>query len=115
MPRFRPRTHASPVDLWTASGTANWDEIRRLIGDVIAPGHFYVSPAVSLEWRLGTEEEVRWELFQGRLLDPAHTTLRRRFESWSICRTDRGRDGIEPLLSVKLDVAAAQIHVTRAI
>src|SRR6266436_214520 len=115
MPRFRPRTQVSSVDLWVTSGIANWDEIRRLIAEVIAPRHFYVSDSVPLEWKLGADEEVRWELFQGRLLDPAHTTLRRRFEAWSICRTDREQAVAEPLLSVKLDASAGLIHVTRAI
>src|SRR5207248_8939878 len=43
------------------------------------------------------------------------TTLRRRFEAWSIYRTDRGRAVVEPLLSVKLDASVGLIHVTRAI
>src|SRR5258707_15441893 len=115
MPRFRPRTQVISVDLWATSEIANWDEIRRLIAEVIAPRHFYMSQAVPLEWKLGADEEVRWELFQGRLLDPAHTTWRRRFEAWIIYRTDRRQGVVEPLLSVKLAASAGLIHVTRAI
>src|SRR5438128_5678124 len=101
MPRFRPQTNTASVDLWTTSGTPRWDGVRTLIEEIIAPRHFYVSPTVLLEWKLGADEEVRWELFQGRLLDPAHTTLRRRFEAWSIYRPDREQAAVEHLLSVK--------------
>src|SRR5262249_7029263 len=60
-------------------------------------------------------EEVPWEVFQGRLLDRAHTRLTQAFEAWNLFRVDdRGRSA-EPLLAVKLDACCGEVHVTRGL
>src|SRR5262249_41403598 len=69
-----------------------------------------------LEWDHGTAEDVSWEVFRGRLLDPAHTRERRTFEAWNIYLLANGARSPEPLLSVKLDAAGGgRGHVVRAI
>ena len=87
------------------------ERVRAVIEDVLRPGNFYVRPDLPLFWKAFHDEEISWEIFRGRLLDPAHTRQRKRFLSLSVCQTD----GSEPLLSVKLDEQASQIHVVRAI
>ncbi len=91
------------------------DHLRRLIAEAVRPAHFFVGPATRLEWQHAEAEEVSWEVFRGRLLDPAHTCQRRTFEAWNVCLITDGGRSPEPLLSVKLDAAAGLIHVVRAI
>jgi hypothetical protein len=86
-------------------------EIRSLIQEGLRPGHFFVDPNLGLEWRYHAQLATSWEIFQGRLLDPAHTRLRQAFETWEV-----GVPGAsEPLLAVRLDSARGLVHVTRAI
>jgi hypothetical protein len=111
MPRFRPRSApASPT-----SGPLSLEEIRGLVADAVRPGHFFVGPNTHLEWEHVAAEDVSWEVFRGRLLDPAHTRERRTFEAWNVYLISDGARSPEPLLSVKLDAAAGQVHVMRAI
>jgi hypothetical protein len=111
MPRFRP--HSSSIPRSTAPPTL--DDVRRLIADAVRPGHFFVGGGTRLEWSHVAAEEVSWEVFRGRLLDPAHTRQRRTFEAWNVYLLGDGGRAPEPLLSVKLDADAGQIHVVRAI
>src|SRR5262249_30096120 len=60
-------------------------------------------------------EETSWEVYHGRLVDPAHTRRRRTFESWSVFCIESGNRSAEPILSLKLDMGGRQLHVTRAI
>ncbi|HVS35764.1 MAG TPA: hypothetical protein VMS17_09285, partial [Gemmataceae bacterium] len=64
MPRFRPSSPSAPL------------------AEVIQPAHFYVGPDLVLQWDHVAAEEISWEIFRGRLLDPAHTRERRTFEAW---------------------------------
>ena len=90
-------------------------EITAPCGEVTRPCHFFTGPNLRLEWEHPPEEESVWEVFQGRLLDPAHTRQRRTFEAWNVYQlTDEGRSG-EPLLSLKWDHDANQIHVVRGL
>jgi hypothetical protein len=90
-------------------------EVHRAIAEAVRPGHFFVGPGTRLEWDHTDAEEVSWEVFRGRLLDPAHTRQRRTFESWNIYLLGEVGRSAEPLLSVKWDAAAGQIHVVRAV
>jgi hypothetical protein len=91
------------------------DELRRAITESVRPGHFFVGSNTRLEWQHVAAEEVSWEVFRGRLLDPAHTRERRTFEAWNVYLLDDAGRSPEPLLSVKLDAAHGEIHVVRAI
>src|SRR4051794_5681695 len=107
VPRFRPFTLPAP------SGPVTPDVVRSLAAEVLRPGHFFTGPGVLLEWESCPAEGTFWEVFQGRLLDPAHTRQRRTFEAWNVYqRGPEGRSG-EPVLSLKLDAAAGELHVVR--
>src|SRR6266850_6144613 len=83
--------------------TSGAEAIDRIIDDVLDRRHFCVS-GLGLEWAPRVDEEMCWEVFRGRLLDPAHTRERRRFLSWNVFQTvETGGHSPEPLLSVKLD------------
>ncbi|OAI54288.1 hypothetical protein AYO44_15210 [Planctomycetaceae bacterium SCGC AG-212-F19] len=91
------------------------EEIRSLIAERLAPGHFFVKPPATLATEHVAAEELTWEIFHGRLLDAAQTRERRTFESWNVYWVDdAGRSG-EPILSVKFDQAANRLYVTRGI
>ena len=111
MPRFRPRS--TPVA--TSCGPPSADDVRRLIADAVRPGHFFIGRDTRLEWHHTDAEDISWEVFRGRLLDPAHTRQRRTFEVWNVYLIVDGARSPEPLLSVKLDAAAGQVHVVRGI
>jgi hypothetical protein len=111
MPRFRSyRYPAAP-----STGPLTLDVVRGLIAKAVRPVHFFVGPATHLEWNHVATEDVPWEVFRGRLLDPAHTRQRRTFEAWNVYLIGEGGRSPEPLLSVKLDAVAGQVHVVRAI
>lgn len=98
----------------------NWEDlagevVRKTIGDVLRPAHFFVGPNTELLWEPATAIETAWEVFQGRLLDPAHTRCRRTFEAWQVFSVESGRRSAEPILSVLFDVAERQVRVVRAL
>jgi hypothetical protein len=107
MPRFRPRLtppappDATPPDLLT---------VGQLIDELMQPGHFFVAASLKLHWIAGKAEDVPWEVFRGRLVDPAHTRKQARFLSWHVCA-----ESGDPMISVRLDVHAGLVHVTRGI
>jgi hypothetical protein len=89
--------------------------VRRVAADVIRPAHFFLGPELELEWEHAECEESAWEVFRGRLLGPAHTRQRRTFEAWNVYqRTSQGRSD-EPLLALKLDAEAGELHVVRGL
>jgi hypothetical protein len=96
------------------SESAAYDLARQVIAAVLRPAHFFVGPGLVLEWRHDAGAES-WEIFQGRLLDARQTRERRFLESWGIYQVADGNPSSEPILAVKLDPAAAQVHVVRAI
>jgi hypothetical protein len=91
------------------------DELRRIIAEVVQPGQFYVASPLELNWQKVEREVVSWEVLRSRLLDRAQTRLERSFEAWNVFTVEHGTRSDEPLLSVKLDAEAGQIHVVRAI
>lgn len=91
------------------------EEVRTQIRVALAPAQFFVAGGLRLEWEHGAVEEVAWEIFQGRLLDAAQTREQRRFEAWNVWFVDGDARSAEPLVSVKLDTAAARLFVVRAI
>ncbi len=91
------------------------ETLRHLLDDVLAPAHFFIAPTLRVVWDRCAETNVSWELFQGRLLDAAHTRQRRSFASWNLfALTGEGR-AAEPLLSLKLDADAGEVHVVRGL
>src|SRR5438477_94799 len=114
MPAFRVLpTFSQPSDSDTSA--PGLDEVRSLIGEVLLPAHFFVKRADALEWQTPCREVVSWEVYRGRLLDSAQTRQRQDFEAWNIHWNDAAGHSAEPILSVKLDATARQVHVVRAI
>jgi hypothetical protein len=108
MPWFRPRL-ANEVE-----GPPTLSTVRRLAAEILRPGHFFLGPDLDLCWEAGVREELSWEIFQGRLLDPAHTRTKVTFESWNLFTLAGGVKSPEPFLSVKLEEVAGKVHVVRA-
>jgi hypothetical protein len=116
MPYFR-----SPV-AGQSSEPVRLSDVRKLAAELIHPAHFFVGPGLRLEWLHVESEELAWEVFQGRLLDPAHTRQRQAFEAWDVYQVGpllgapdgSGDDRSEaPLLALLLDAAAGKLHVVR--
>src|ERR1043166_1646503 len=89
--------------------------LTEIIAHALTPARFYVRPDFTLVWQPPELEEIRWELFRGRLLDPAHTRQMRRFLAWNIFSVtpDSESANAAPLVSVKFDQEVGQIHVVR--
>ncbi|MCI0460828.1 MAG: hypothetical protein L0Z62_28095 [Gemmataceae bacterium] len=113
MLRYRSRSH--PGETGDSPGLLRSEESRHVVANVMLAAHFSLSPALRLEWEHLPTEEIRWEIFQGRLLDHAQTRQTRTFESWNVYAVEGGTRSGEPLLSIKLDAAAKQLHVTRGL
>jgi hypothetical protein len=110
MPRFRPR---SSEDSGLCDTPLSPETVRWLCDDVTRLCHFFTRLTLALEYLAG--EETVWEVFQGRLLDPAHTRQRKTFEAWNVYQlANDGRSG-EPLVALKWDRDENQIHVVRGI
>jgi len=88
-----------------------------LIAEMFRPAHFFLGPELELEWEHVAEQELLWELFQGRLLDPAHTRQRRSLAAWkAYAKSPPGESRPnEPLLALYLDAEAGQLHVVRGL
>jgi hypothetical protein len=108
--RARPRPEGQPQP---APLTA--DTIREVVADALLPVHFFAGPSLGLEWEHLPAEDLPWEVFQGRLLERSHTRQRRTFEAWNVHTLEGGTRSAEPLLAVKLDLAAGELHVTRGL
>src|SRR5712692_459337 len=87
----------------TADALVSPESVRLLAGEVIAPAHFFTGPEITLEWQHLEAEELAWEIYRGRLLDPAHTRQRRTFEAWNVYQTGTDGRSAEPLFALKLD------------
>jgi hypothetical protein len=90
------------------------DELQTLIAEVLAPDHFFAARPASLNCVYVKNEELPWELFRGRLLEPAQTRLRRSFAAWNIFFHGEGGTPTAETLSVKYDAPAGKLYVTRA-
>jgi hypothetical protein len=91
------------------------DEVRRLAAAALCPAHFFLTEPLAVELVHEPAEEVFWEIYRGRLLDRPQTMRRQSFEAWNLFLIEEAGRSAEPLLSLKLDAAAEQLHVTRAI
>src|SRR5262249_42746091 len=105
----------SPADSGLCDTPLSPETVRWLAGEVTRPCHFFTGPNLRLEWEHCPHEESVWEVFQGRLLDPAHTRQRRTFEAWNVYQLPDKRRSGAPLLSLKWDRDANQVHVVRGI
>jgi hypothetical protein len=112
MPRFRKYIEVSSQCGRTFPGL---EQVQSLAADALRPAHFFLGPSRLIHLEHAVEEEICWEIFHGRLLDYPYTTRRQTFESWNLFLHNAEGRSAEPLLSLKLDVGAGQLHVTRAV
>ncbi len=110
MRRFR-----SPDGRALLGATTDLLAVGQLIDDAMQPGHFFAAPDLRLTWIAARAETIAWEIFRGRLLDPAHTRATRSFLAWHVIQQEDTHAPTAPMLSVKLDVSARQIHVVRGL
>jgi hypothetical protein len=89
------------------------DDLRRLAEALLEPRHFHGD--WPLAFRHEPAERLRWEVFQGRLLDESHTREERTFESWNVHHIGDSGTSPEPVLSLKLDAEARVLHVVRGV
>lgn len=91
--------------------------VRSLVVEMLCPAHFYLGAELVLRWEHAAEQELSWEIFQGRLLDPAHTRQHRTFATWKVyaASPESEEQPNEPLLAVYLDEEAGQLHVVRGL
>jgi hypothetical protein len=99
----------------TSDALVSLESVRQLAREVIAPAHFFTGPEITLEWHHVDAEELIWEIFRGRLLDPAHTRQRRTFEAWNVYQSGPDDRSAEPLLALKLDAESGLLHVVRGL
>lgn len=96
------------ADIDTHPVTAS--DITKACEEVFAERQF-TKPTGEYAIRSAFAEETYWELFLGHALDGTKTRERRQFTTWALFAGDAD----EPLLAIRWDVAAGQIHVTRSI
>jgi hypothetical protein len=82
---------------------------------MIAPAHFFTGNEVHLGWTHAVPEVVSWEVFRGRLLDPAHTRERADFTVWNVHLCGPEGASAEPVLSLKLEEEKGRLHVVRGL
>jgi hypothetical protein len=104
--RFEANTSSSPV-------TA--DAVRAVCAEVLRPAHFFLAEGLTLKGEHVAAEVDRWEVFQGRLLDRPYTRQQKTFAAWNVFLADGQERSGEPLLALKLDEAAGELHVLRGV
>ena len=90
----------------------NNDALIAAITQLWRPGNFYVGNGLRCAWQFETTQDLPWELFRGRLLDSSRAPVRR-FLAWNLLPVEDGQIGANALISVLLDEAGREIHVTR--
>src|SRR5690242_1975256 len=93
MPQFPPHPTPGPAPTPLTPET-----VRSVIADAVRPAHFFVGGRFDLDADPPGPETVAWEVFHGRLLDPAFTRLRRSFETWNLFLVEGGVRSAEPVL-----------------
>ena len=78
----------------------------------LSPRRFF-APGLTLTLRHDPAECLTWEIFQGRLLDPAHTRQTRTFVTWGLYADPGSAD--EPILALRFDAKSQRLHVVRAV
>src|SRR5689334_23034931 len=91
------------------------NRVSSLCTELLRPAHLFMGPGLEVAQEHVEREDISWEVFRGRLLDPAHTRQRCSFEAWNLYQLANGERSSEPLLSLKLDGPAAHLHVVRGL
>src|SRR5262245_3036943 len=89
------------------------EDARGLAGRLLAKSNFFAT--LPLAWRHDPAADRPWEVFRGRLLEPAHTRRRWVLESWDVFLDTPEGPAAEPLVGLKLDAGAGELHVVRGV
>lgn len=90
-------------------------DVRSLCAELLRPAHFFLSPGLELHGEFVPAEDDLWEMFQGRLLDRPFTRQKRTFAAWNAYLVEGDTCSGEPLLALKFDEPAGEIHVVRGV
>ena len=88
--------------------------VQAAVQRVLRGGCFFVAPPRQLRIEHVADETVRWEIFRGQLLDPAHTRSSERFDVWNVF-LDEEAPAAAPLLSIRWQRDQNKVFVTRQI
>lgn len=91
------------------------DLVRLAVDRALCPGSFFVAPPAKLRIEQVAEESVRWEIFRGHLLEPAHSRETGRFAAWHVFLDSPEARAEAPLLTIRHAREPNAIHVTRQI
>lgn len=86
--------------------------VNELVQRLLHPGRFF-APYWQLQLIHEPREVLLWEIFQGRLLDSAHTRQSQTFTSWNLHADGPGAG--EVVLSIKHDRQRELLHVVRSV
>ncbi|MEX0677485.1 MAG: hypothetical protein WD063_10450 [Pirellulales bacterium] len=85
------------------------------IDRALRPGCFFLAPPGRLRIERVAEEEVRWEIFRGHLVEAAFARASERFAAWHVYVDSDETPGAAPLVSVRWQRERNTIYVTRQI
>jgi hypothetical protein len=90
-------------------------DVRSLCPELLRAEHFFLSPGLELQGEFVAAEDDLWEIFQGRLLDRPFTRQRKTFAAWNVFLVEDDTRSGEPLLALKFDETAGEMHVVRGV
>ncbi|MGD9721118.1 MAG: hypothetical protein AB7O59_03570 [Pirellulales bacterium] len=93
----------------------NDEAVLGAIDSVLATAHFFVPPPGRLRIEQTPRQEVAWEVFRGHLLDAAHSSATRTFQSWRVFVDAGGTPSEAPLVLLYWDERRQEICVVRQI
>lgn len=91
------------------------ESVRTAVAGALQAGHFFVARRRRLRVEHVAGELARWELFRGRLVDPAQTREEVEFDSWHVYLDSDEERSTAPLISLRWQRASGQLHVVRQI
>ncbi len=90
-------------------------QIEAIVSEILSPGHFFASEPDKLLFERILHEEISWEVFRGRLLDPTQTRAQRSFSAWNVLFKGDADNLVTTVVSVKYDEANTKLFVLRAL
>ncbi len=88
------------------------DVARRAIELALRPGRFFVHGG-TLSWTHQAQEQIRWEIFHGHLLDHRQTRSEAVFETWNVQFQQFGDAPPQNVVSLRLAGEPGPLYVTR--
>lgn len=96
-------------------GIETMRSVHDICSEALRPEHFYLASGLAFASEQLAVEDDLWEVFQGRLLDRPVSRKHQTFAAWNLYLVEHGTRSGEPLLSLKLDECAGQLHIVRGV